>query len=157
MAEERRYPRRQRKASSWYPVSQYILLNNEGEPSCYEQAMANVRKEKWYNAMQEEMDSLHENYTYELIEALEGKKALRNKWVYKLKTGEDGSTPRYKARIVVTGFQQKKGVDFDEIFAPVVKMASIRTVLSMAASMNMEIEQLDRKVFSLDGGRWLKS
>ena len=107
--------------------------------------------------MQDEMDSLHENHTYELMELHEGKKALRNKWVYKLNTREDESTPRYKAHIVVRGFQQKKGVDFDEIFAPVVKMASIRTVLSMAASMNMEIEQLDRKVFSLDGGRWLKS
>ena len=90
------------------------------------------------------MESLHENLTYELMELHVGKKALRNKWVYKLKTGEDGSTPKYKARIVVKGFQQKKGVDFDEIFAPVVKMTSIRTVLSMAASMNLEIEQFSK-------------
>ena len=102
--------------------------------------------------MQEEMDSLHENYTYELIEALEGKKALRNKWVYKLKTGEDESTPTYNALIVVIGFQQKKSVDFDEIFAPVVKMTSIRTFLSMAASMNLEIEELDVKTTFLHGG-----
>ena len=116
VVEKRRYPRRQRKVSSRYPLSQYVLLTYEGEPECYEETMTDEHKEKCYNAMQEQMDSLHENYTYELIEALEGKKALRNKWVYKLKTGEDGSTPRYKARIVVTGFQQKKGVDFDEIF-----------------------------------------
>ena len=51
-----------------------------------------------------------------------GKRALRNKWVYKLKLGDTGKPPRYKARIVVKGFQQKKGVDFDEIFAPIVKM-----------------------------------
>ena len=113
--------------------------------------MTDVHKEKWYNVMQEEMDSLHENYTYELIEALEGKKALRNKWVYKLKTGEDGSTPRYKARIVVTGFQQKKGVDFDEIFALVVKMTSIRIFLSMAVSMNLDIDQLDVITTFLNG------
>ena len=67
--------------------------------------MTDVHKEKWYNAMQEEMDPLHENLTYELMELLDGKKALRNKWVYKLKIGEDGSTPRYKACIVVNGFQ----------------------------------------------------
>ena len=51
-----------------------------------------------------------------------------------------GTPLRYKARIVLNGFQQKKGVDFDEIFAPVVKMTSIRTVLSIAASMNLEVE-----------------
>ena len=97
MTEERRYPHRQRKVSSRYPASQYVLLIDIGEPECYEEAMTCVHKEKWYNAMQEEMNFLHENYTYELMELLEGKKALRNKWVYKLKTGEDGNTPRYKA------------------------------------------------------------
>ena len=55
--------------------------------------------------MQEEMDSLHENYTYELMELPEGKKELRNKWNYKLKTREESNTPRYKAPIVVKGFQ----------------------------------------------------
>ena len=135
----------QRKASSRYPLSQYVLLTYEGEPECYEETMTDEHKEKCYNAMQEQMDSLHENYTYEMMELAEGKKAFRSKWVYKLKTREDGSTPRYKTRIVVKGFQQKKGVDFDDIFAPVVKMTSIRTVLSMAASMNLEIEQLDVK------------
>ena len=80
-------------------------MTGESESKCYEEVMTDVHKEKWYNAMQEEMDSLHENYAYELMELPEGKKALRNKWVYKLKIGEDGSTPRYKTRIVVKGFQ----------------------------------------------------
>ena len=97
------------------------------------------------------MDSLHENHTYELVELPKGKRALRNKWVYKLKPGDSGDPPRYKARIVVKGFQQKKGIDFDEIFAPVVKMTSIRTVLSVAASMNLEVEQLDVKTAFLHG------
>ena len=65
---------------------------------------------------------LHDN---SLVELPKGKRALRNKWVYKLKPGDGGNPPRYKARIVVKGFQQKKGIDFDEIFAPVVKMTSI--------------------------------
>ena len=92
--------------------------------------------------MQEEMDSLHENHTYELAELPKGKNALRNKWVYKLKLGDGRNPPRYKAQIVVKGFQLKKGVDFDKIFAPVVKMTSIRTALSIAASMDLEVEQL---------------
>ena len=108
VVEERRYPRRKRKTSSWYPRSQYILLTYEGEPKCYEEVMTDIHKEKWYNAMQEEMYSLHENHTYELMQQPGGKKALRNKWVYKLKTREDGSTPKYKARIVVKVSNKKR-------------------------------------------------
>ena len=52
---------------------------------------------------------------------------------------------------MVKGFQQKKGVEFDEIFAPVVKMTSIRTVLGIAASMDLEVEQLDIKMTFLHG------
>ena len=55
--------------------------------------------------MQDEVDPLHENYTYDLAELLDSKRVLRNKWVYKVKTGEDGNRPRYKVCIVVKGFQ----------------------------------------------------
>ena len=80
-----------------------------------------------------------------------GKRGLKNKWVYKLKTQEYSSQPKYKARLVVKGFSQKKGVDFEEIFSPVVKMSSIRVVLGIAASLNLEIEQLDVKTAFLHG------
>ena len=146
----RRYPLRERKAPTTY-VSQYILLTDEGEPECYEEAIADEHREKWLSAMQDEMESFQENYTYDLVELQKGKRALRNKWVYKVKTREVDNEPRYKARIVVKGFQQKKGVDFDEIFAPVVKMTYIRTVLSIAANMDLEIEQLDVKTAFLHG------
>ena len=71
------------------------------------------------------MNSLHENHTYKLIELPRGKKALRNKWVFKFKPGDGGNPPRYKPRIVIKGFQQKKGVDFDEIFVEISKLISI--------------------------------
>ena len=86
------------------------------------------------------MDSLQHNHTYDLVARPKGRKVLRNKWVYKVKAEEKSSQPRYKARLVVKGFAQNKGVDFDEIFSPVVKMSSIRTVLGLAASMNLEVE-----------------
>ena len=146
----RRYPLRERKAPITY-ASQYVLLADDSEPECYEEAIADESREKWLNAMQEEMESLHANYTYDLVELPKGKRALRNKWVYKVKTGEVDSEPMYKACIVVKGFQQRKGVDFDEIFAPVVKMTSIRTVLSIAVNMDLEIEQLDVKTTFLHG------
>ena len=60
--------------------------------------------------------------------------------MYKLRPGDAGNPPRYKAHIVVKGFQQKKAVDFDEIFALVVKMTSIRMVLSIAPIMDLEVE-----------------
>jgi hypothetical protein len=64
-----------------------------------------------------------------------------NKWVYRLKE-EDGGKKRYKARLVVKGFAQKKGIDFDEIFSPVVKMTSIRTILSLVAVEYLHLEQI---------------
>ena len=77
-----------------------------------------------------EMDSLVNNQTWDLDQLPVGKRALQNKWVYRLKE-EDGGEKWYKARLVVKGFAQKKGIDFDEIFSPVVKMTSIRTILSL--------------------------
>ena len=72
-------------------------------------------------------------------------RALKNKWVFKVKVEEHNLKPRYKARLVVKGFSQRKGIDFDEIFSPVVKMSSIRIVLGLDASLNLEIEQMDVK------------
>ena len=66
------------------------------------------------------MDSLLKNKTWDLCKLLAGKRALQNKWVYKLKE-EDGGKKRFKARLVVKGFSQKNGIDFDEIFSPIVK------------------------------------
>ena len=64
---------------------------------------------------------------------------------------EDGGKKRYKARLVVKGFAQKKGIDFDEIFSPVVKMTSIRTILSIVAIKDLHLEQLDVKTTFLYG------
>ncbi|RVW84844.1 Retrovirus-related Pol polyprotein from transposon TNT 1-94 [Vitis vinifera] len=88
--------------------------------------------------------------TWELTELPVGKKALHNKWVYRIKNEHDGSK-RYKARLVVKGFQQKEGVDYTEIFSPVVKMSTIRLVLGMVAAENLHLEQLDVKTAFLHG------
>ena len=79
------------------------------------------------------------------------KKALINKWVYRLKTENNGSQLRYKARLVVKGFNQKKGIDFEEIFSLMVKMSSIRVALGLAIRLNLEVEQLDMKTTFLHG------
>ena len=100
--------------------------------------------------MKDEMDSLLGNQTWELTKLLIGKKALHNKWVYRIKNKHNGSKC-YKARLVVKGFQQKKGIDYSEIFSLAVKMSTIRLVLRMVATENLHLEQLDVKMAFLHG------
>ena len=83
--------------------------------------------------MKDEMTSLQKNKTWSLIKLPDGKKVLQNKWVYRLREEFDGRR-RYKARLVVKGFQQKQGIDFTEIFSPVVKMTTIRVILIIVAA-----------------------
>jgi ATP-binding cassette subfamily B (MDR/TAP) protein 1 len=68
-----------------------------------------------------------------------------------LKIDEYCSQPRYKARLVVKGFGRNKGIDFEEMFSPVVKMSSVRVVLGLATSLNLEVEKLDVKIVFLHG------
>uniref|UniRef100_A0A2N9IRB9 Integrase catalytic domain-containing protein n=1 Tax=Fagus sylvatica TaxID=28930 RepID=A0A2N9IRB9_FAGSY len=136
--------------STRYSTSEYVLITDEGEPESFQEVQSHKDKQSWMKAMHEEMNSLHKNNTYELVELPKGKKALRNKWVFKLK--KDGEKlVKYKARLVVKGFNQKQGIDFDEIFSPVVKMSSIRVILGLTASLDLELEQMDVKTAFLHG------
>ena len=141
---------RERKSSIRYPSSDYVLISDEGEPENYYDVLNHKDKDDWIKAMHDEMNSLKKNNTFDLVELPKGRKILKNKWVFKLKQG-DGNIVKHKARLVVKGFGQKKGIDFDEIFSPVVKMSSIRVVLGLAATLNLEIEQLDVKTAFLLG------
>ena len=90
------------------------------------------------------------NQTWDLVKLPAGKRALQNKWVYRLKE-EDGGKKRYKDRLVVKGFVQNKGIDFDEIFSHVVKMTSIMTILNLVVVEYLYLEQLDVKMAFLHG------
>jgi len=142
---------RERQPSRRYSVDEYVLLSDGGEPESYQEAMLHDQKNEWQKAMQEEMKSLHENHTYDLVELPKGKRALKNKWVFRCKIEPNRSQPRYKARLVVKGFSQKKDIDFEKKNSPVVNMSSIRVVLGLAANMNLEIEQLDVKTAFIHG------
>ena len=88
------------------------------------------------------MQSLHKNQTYELVELPKGKRAIGCKWVYKKKEViSENEGEMFKARLVAKGYSQKQGVDYDEIFSPVVIHTSIKTVLSLVAHFDMELEQ----------------
>jgi ATP-binding cassette subfamily B (MDR/TAP) protein 1 len=129
---------------------QYLLLTDAGEPKCYDEACQGEDASKWELAMKEEMKSLVSNQTWELAKLPEGKKALQNKWVFRIKEEHDGSK-RYKVRLVVKGFQQKEGINYTDIFSLVVKLTTIRLVLSIVATKGLYLEQLDVKTAFLHG------
>lgn len=81
--------------------------------------------------MQVEMKFFNENYTYDLVKLPNRKRTMKNKWVYGLKI-ENNLQQRYKFRLIVKGFGQKKGIDFKKIFSLVMKMSSIRIVPRLA-------------------------
>ena len=146
----RKYTRLSRPPKQFSPSLYYLLMNDFGELKCYEEAMQVETRKKWEQGMNEEMDSLVRNHTWDLVEFPAGKRALKNKWVYRLKE-EGGGKKWYKARLVVNGFAQKKGIDFDEIFSLVVKMTSIRTILSLVVVEYLHLEQLHVKITFLHG------
>ena len=80
----------------------------------------------WRAAMEEEMHALAENETWNLVDAPKGVKPIGCRWVYKVKYNSDGSVNRYKARLVAKGYAQKHDIDYDETFAPVAKMTTVR-------------------------------
>jgi len=96
-----------------------------------------------------EIESFHVNDTWELAELPKGKKAIRCKWVFAKKDGSPCGTVSYKARLVAKVYAQREGIDYNEIFSPVVKHSSICILLALVAQYDYELDQLDLKsVFS---------
>ncbi|GKC14004.1 retrovirus-related pol polyprotein from transposon TNT 1-94 [Tanacetum coccineum] len=103
-------------------------------------------------AMGEEIESLHKNKTWELVKLPKKRKVVGCKWVFKTKSGLPGSDiTRFKARLVSKGYSQKEGIDYNEIFSPMVHHTSIRVLLSLVAHHDLELEQLDVKTTFLHG------
>ena len=125
---------------------------DEEEPRSYKEAMQSSYKTEWQQAMNEEISSLYKNNTWELVMKPEKRKLIGCKWIYRIKEGLTASEPRrFKARLVAKGYTQKEGVDFKEIFSPVVRHTSIRVLLAMIAVFDMELDQLDVKTAFLHG------
>jgi len=121
------------------------------EPKGYREAVNSTEADRWRDAMQEEIGALLDNGTWELVPTPAGTKVIPNSWVYKLKKLPDGSIERFKARLVVKGFHQREGVDFNEIYAPVSKYATLRALLACVAGQDWELHQLDVRTAFLQG------
>lgn len=111
------------------------------EPESYAESLSSKDAENWNKAMKEELKSLEEYGTYYLCDLPTGKKALPNKWVYRIKMSTEGKIDKYKARLVIKGCSQQEGIDYSETFSPVAKFESIRMIVSM--SPNYEMQQFD--------------
>ena len=105
----------------------------------------------WRRAMEDEYAALMDNKTWDLVPRPAKANVVTGKWIFKHKFHADGSLDRYKARWVLRGFTQRPGIDYDETFSPVVKPATVRTVLTIAHSRNWPIHQLDVKNAFLHG------
>ena len=105
----------------------------------------------WKSAVLEEFNALKKNGTWEIVDLPYDKKEVGCKWVFTIKCKADGTVERYKARLVAKGFTQTYGVDYQETFAPVAKLNSIRILLSLAANFNWPLYQLDAKNAFLNG------
>jgi hypothetical protein len=111
--------------------------------------MASEDSDLWRKAMNDEIDSLHANDTYDLVPLPPGKKTVGGRWVYSIKDGPDGSEI-YKARFVAKGFTQVKGMDYFDTFSPTVKMTSIRSFMQIAAEYGLPVSQMDVKTAFLN-------
>ena len=127
------------------------LLQEDDEPSSFEEAVSCPAKDKWISAMNEELESMKINQVWELVDLPTGRRAIGNKWVLKIKQKADGSIERYKARLVAKGFTQQEGIDYEETFSPVVRFTSIRLILALVAGLDLELHQMDVKTAFLNG------
>ncbi|XP_049318346.1 uncharacterized protein LOC105224069 isoform X1 [Bactrocera dorsalis] len=141
-------PRLVRSGGPGRPTKQYTYLNlidadDVKVPESVEQVLSSEYATKWYDAMQNEYNSLMKNETWQLAEIPKGQKAVRCKWVYALKRDKEGKVDRFKARLVAKGYSQVYGVNYDETFSPVVRYSTIQMIFALAAEYGLHLHQMD--------------
>jgi hypothetical protein len=97
------------------------------------------------------MNAITDNSTWELAELPPGHRAIRLKWVFKVKRDENGNILRHKARLVAKGYVQHTGINYDEVFAPVARLESVRLLIALAAHRGWEVHHMDVKSAFLNG------
>ncbi|WVZ63449.1 hypothetical protein U9M48_013080 [Paspalum notatum var. saurae] len=125
-----------------------LLAVSADEPASLAEAM---KHECWRRAMAKELAAIEENKTWTLTDLPADRRAIGLKWVFKVKRDEKGAVVRHKARLVVKGYSQQQGIDYDEVFAPVAHMEAIRLLVSLAAHEGWEVHHMDVKSAFLNG------
>lgn len=110
-----------------------------------------LKDKNWIQAMNEEMHALEKNGTWDIIEKPKDKRPVGCRWIYTVKYRSDGTLDRYKARLVAKGYTQTYGIDYEETFAPIAKMNTVRIILSLTTRFDWELQQFDVKNAFLHG------
>lgn len=114
------------------------------EPNTYDEAISDpIHGRRWRKVIEEELQNLEDHHTWEYEQLSHDRKAIKSKWVFKVKYHPDGSVARFKARLVAQGFSQVQGIDFSEIFAPTVRRKLLRIFLAISAMLGLIIHQVD--------------
>nr|XP_016478170.1 PREDICTED: uncharacterized protein LOC107799560 [Nicotiana tabacum] len=130
-----------------YPIQNYVSYDNLSpsyqaylgifssvvDPRIFQEASKDAR---WVEVMQIELQALQDNKTWELVPLPQGKTTIGCKWVYKVKLKANRDVERFKARLVAKGYNQREGLDYNETFSTVVKITTVRTVISLVAMQN---------------------
>ena len=93
------------------------MLLDHDEPKNYEEAMMSPDSDRWLEAMKSEIESMYDDKVWTLVDLPDDWLGIENKWIFKKKTDTDGNVTVYKAQLVVKGFRQVQGVEYDEIFS----------------------------------------
>eukprot|EP00794_Sanderia_malayensis_P019750 gene19750-biopygen16400 len=132
-------------------AAEALTVVDINQPRNLKEAWANECSVQWKGATDFECDSLIDKNTWELVSLPEDKNLVGSRWVFKVKKKADGSIDRFKARLVAQGYSQSQGVDYEEVFSPVVRYDSIRSFLAVANVCNWEVHQMDVKTAFLQG------
>lgn len=136
----------------WWKITSNVAFSAQiTEPATMTDALSGELAAYWQEAMDDEMTSLLENGTWTLEYPPAGIKPIPVKWVYKVKRDTAGNVERFKARLVAKGYRQQEGVDYNEVFAPVSKYATFRSLCSIVAANDLELHQIDIKTAFLQG------
>jgi len=128
--------------------SMFLALLGDSDPMTYEEA---AKSKRWRSAMDQEMQSMERNDTWELTALPLGGKSIGVKWIFKTKVNEKREVDKYKARLVAKSYCQQHGIDYAEVFEPVAHLDTIRIVIAFAAQNSWVIYQLDVKSAFLHG------
>ncbi|KAJ8717783.1 hypothetical protein PYW07_005713 [Mythimna separata] len=129
----------------------YMCATQVSDPLTAEEALSGPNAKQWKQAMDEEYKSLLDNNTWEVTTLPDKKHSIPCKWVFKTKTNENGDIVKFKARLVIKGCSQKPGIDYTEVFSPVVRLASLRYLFALAVKHDLDICQMDAVSAFLQG------